>query len=97
MSSLDLAIKHKIWKGKADISLRLSDVFDTQRFAIVLDYDDQSTGTHIKDDVIYDWESRNLFLGFTYRFGNLDSKGKRSTKNGKGNEGGFNAGDGGGL
>ena len=97
MGSLEVAVKHTIMKGKADLSLRLADAFDTQRFAILLDYDDQVTNSHIYDDVVYDWESRNVFLGFTYRFGKLDSgKGRKRGRNNK-NEGGFNGGDGGGL
>ena len=40
-------------KGKADISLRVSDIFDTQRFAIELDFDDNESGFHIYDDAIY--------------------------------------------
>ena len=99
MSSVDLALKHKILGGKADISLRFTDVFDTQRFAIILDYKDENTNSHIYDNVVYDWESRNVFVGFTYRFGKLEmSKGGRGRGgNKKGNEGSFNAGDGGGM
>lgn len=97
MGSLDFAVKHKIWDGKADISFRIADVFDTQRFAIELDYFDNNTETHIKDDVIYDWESRNVFVGFSYRFGKLEqSRGRRRGGSNKGNEGNFNAGDSGG-
>ena len=69
MGSVDIAVKRKIWGGKADISLRVSDIFDTQRFAIILDYDDKNTDTHIYDNVVHDWESRNVYVGFTYRFG----------------------------
>jgi len=101
MGSVDFAVKHKIWGGKADISFRVSDVFDTQRFAIILDYEDSgNSGAHIYDDVVYDWESRNVFVGFTYRFGKLEQsrgKGRGRGGNKKGNEGSFNAGDGGGL
>ena len=100
MSSVDLAVKHKIWKGKADISLRFTDILDTQRFAIILDYDDDgNSGAHIYDDVVYDWESRNVFVGFTYRFGKLEEnrgRGKWDKKEDKKGEGSFNAGDGGG-
>lgn len=98
MGSIDLAVKHKIWSGKADISLRVSDIFDMQRFAIILDYDDEASGAHIYDDVVHDWESRNAYIGFTYRFGKLEQskKGRGRGGNKKGNEGDFNAGDGGG-
>ena len=99
MGSIDFAIKHKIWDGKADISLRVSDILDTQRFAIILDYDDENSNAHIYDDVIYDWESRNVFVGFTYRFGKVEmnKRGRGRGGNSKGNEGSFNAGDGGGM
>lgn len=102
MGSVDFAVKHTIWGGKADISFRLSDVFDTQRFAIILDYEDQATNTTISDYKIYDWESRNVFVGFSYRFGKMDMGGGRGRgKGGRGGdkgEGGFDAGEeGGGL
>ena len=100
MASIDLALKHKIWGGKADVSLRFTDIFDTQRFAIVMDYDDKSdNGSHVYNNSIHDWESRNVFVGFSYRFGKLEmGKGGRGRgSNGKGNEGSFDAGDGGGM
>ena len=99
MGSVDFAVKHTIWNGKADISFRVADVFNTQRFAIILDYYDTNTSAYIKQDALYDWESRNVFLGFTYRFGKMEmSKGGKWGRNngGKGNEGSFDAGEGGG-
>lgn len=76
MYSADLAMKKDILKKKANISLRVSDLFNTQKF------DMQSSGDNFTLHSIRRRDSRTLYLGFTYKLNSTaKSKDKRSFDN----------------
>lgn len=80
---VDAAVKQEILKGKGDIGLRVSDIFDTLRFQI------EASGTEFDTFLLRDRESRIGFLSFSYRFGKEDK--------GKPGRGGRGGGGGGGM
>jgi len=61
----DLAMKKDIFKKKASISLRFSDIFKTQQFNMKRNAENYSI------DMLRGRDSRSVSLGFTYRFGNV--------------------------
>lgn len=63
--AMDAAINYKILKGKGTIGLRVSDVFNTQRFRVL------SEGTSFRQTNTFKPETRIAFLSFSYRFGKL--------------------------
>ncbi len=71
MGMLDVGFRQKILKEKATISLSFSDVLNTMGWAIVA-----NTGT-LNLDASGRWESRQIKLGFNYRFGNQKIKAKK--------------------
>ncbi len=75
--NIDLALRQQVLKGKGDIGLRVSDIFDTLKFEIDLD-DPEFSGLLLRDR-----ESRIGFLSFTYRFGKQTNQ-KRSRSRGGG-------------
>jgi outer membrane receptor protein involved in Fe transport len=85
MYSADLAIKKEIFNKKANISLRLSDIFNTQKF------DMQSSGNDFDLHSIRKRNSRVLYLGFTYKLNSL-AKTKDKGKSFENNED-INSGD----
>jgi outer membrane receptor protein involved in Fe transport len=81
----DIALKKDILNKKASISLRLSDIFNTQKF------DMQSSGTNFDLHNIRKRDSRTLYLGFTYKL-NSTAKTKDKYKSYDNNED-MNSGD----
>ncbi len=78
MYSLDAALKKDLWKDKATISLRLSDIFNTLKFRI------NTYGDGFNADMIRKRETRILYLTFTYRInGGIKQKPKSKDENGK--------------
>ncbi len=71
MNSVDVGIKYDLMKGKASISLNVTDIFDTRKFQIHTD----------QDNFIYDGfrkrETRIATLTFAYRFGKQESTNQR--------------------
>jgi hypothetical protein len=59
----DFSLKQKIAKNKGTLSLRLTDVFFTRRFGIDVDTDGWFR------EVRYRYESRLIWFGFNYSFG----------------------------
>ncbi len=91
MGSADIALK-RTFKKKFDVSIRVSDIFNTQYFSMLLD-DFDTQGNSYRSDRKHDWESQNVYLSLGYRFGKQSrSRGRWGGKKGKGNEGGFNGG-----
>ena len=86
MKSVDIAVKRAVLKNKGEVSLRLTDIFDTQEFGIDLDING------VIDTKLYDWESRNIFIGFSYRFGKMNSNNGRRERKSNHNEGNFDGG-----
>jgi len=82
--NLDGALKWTLMKGKGNLSLRVSDIFDTLRFQVVADDEGLYSEFYNKR------ETRIGFLNFSYRFGQEDrgtKKPKREDREGGG--GGF--------
>ena len=71
MNSVDVGIKYDLMKGKASISLNVTDISDTRKFQIHTD----------QDNFIYDGfrkrETRIATLTFAYRFGKQESTNQR--------------------
>lgn len=63
----DVAMKKDILKNKASITLRIKDLFDTQKF------DMERHGSNFTIDMMRRRDSRTVFLGFTYKI-NSDTK-----------------------
>ncbi len=80
----DIAIRQKIWKGKADFSFRITDIFNNMRFRLEIEADNFTQDSYRK------WESRTALLNFSYRFG------KQTRKRGKKGDGAERGGGGGG-
>jgi len=64
MYSTDIAVKKSIFKKKLALSFRVSDIFDTRRFALEVN-ENQS----FKAKSEWNWESRRLFFSVAYKFG----------------------------
>jgi outer membrane receptor protein involved in Fe transport len=70
--ALDLSFQKSFLNKSFDLTIRISDVFDTQRFWILTDV------PGAKQVRIYKWETRRLFVTLSYRFGRMnDAKEKR--------------------
>ena len=67
MSGVDVGLKQDIWKGKASLSLNVTDIFLMKKFQFV-NYSDfyYTTGWRNR-------ESRVAMLSFSYKFGKADS------------------------
>lgn len=75
MGGLDLGAQKTIWKGKGNIKATFSDIFKTMRWSGTSNFAGQymrASGT---------WESQQLRLNFSYRFGNSQVKAARQRKN----------------
>ena len=83
MASLDAAVKKTFNKGKGTIGFRVSDIFNTKSWHMVIE--EQSFVQEAK----YDWESRQYWLTVTYRIGKTgDFKKKRKSRPSGGSGGG---------
>lgn len=80
---VDGAVKQEVLKGKGDVSLRVSDIFNTLRFEI------DAEGSDFDTYFLRDRESRIGFLSFSYRFGKQDKRGKRRNGSRGGGDGGM--------
>lgn len=76
MGNLDVGIQKQIWQGKGNIKLSVSDVLNTMRWAGSSNFAGQSI------DASFKWESRQLKLNFSYRFGKTTVKGARQRSTG---------------
>ncbi|KAA2239655.1 TonB-dependent receptor [Chitinophaga agrisoli] len=76
MYGLDLGIQKQILNKKGTIKLSMSDVFNNQRFQGTFD----NAGYYTR--VMSKWESQQVRLNFTYRFGNTNVKAARARKTG---------------
>ncbi len=71
-SQVDIGIKKKIWKDKATLRAALTDVYKGNIF----NSEQRYPGFYLKNYGYY--ESRQLRIGFTYRFADISVKGPRS-------------------
>jgi outer membrane receptor protein involved in Fe transport len=76
--STDLAFSKDLFKDKASLALRISDVFNIRKFR-----SESSTPT-FRDDNEFQWRERSFNLSFTYRF----NQKKQRNRNGRGGNGG---------
>lgn len=77
---LDVALRKNFWKGKANLVLNVSDIFNTRKYTTDFDF-----GQYLQTNY-GDRETRIGNITFTYRFGSTDAKafsGKRRGGKGK--------------
>lgn len=74
MGLIDVGVQQQLFKGQGNIKLSFSDVFHTGKWKGTSDYG----GAYIRTDGR--WESQQLKLNFTYRFGNAMVKAARQRK-----------------
>jgi iron complex outermembrane recepter protein len=77
IGSISTGIKKNVLKNKANIKLSVNDIFNTQRWAQTVNNGSLNMSTYRK------WESRNIGISFSCRFGNqkIKSERERSTGN----------------
>lgn len=68
MHGAELGMKFFALKGKLIVNLRLSDIFNTRQFAV------SATGYNFETSAIRKRDTRNFYIGISYRFGNNDNK-----------------------
>ena len=78
--SIDGGIQKSLWKSKANLKVSVSDIFHTLKFAGTSDF----AGQYVHVDG--NFESRQLKVNFTYRFGNNQVKAARQRKTGTDDE-----------
>jgi len=76
MWSMDMGVQKVLLKGKANLKLSVSDVFQTMRPNLTSDFAGQVVKT------TFAFESRQLKLNFSYRFGSNQVKASRQRKTG---------------
>jgi len=76
LGSINLGVSKKVFKDQATIKLSITDLLNTQRW-------EQTATTNTLDLRTYrKWESRNISIGFSYRFGNSKIKSARDRETG---------------
>lgn len=77
IGSINLGVQKSIWNNKVTVKLRLTDLLNTQRWAQTVNNGALRMQTYRK------WESRNIGINFSYRFGkqSIKSARERSTGN----------------
>ncbi len=76
MGFVDVGVSKQIMKGKGNIKVAVSDVFNTMKWQGTSNFAGQSlTGT-------FKWESQQLKVNFTYRFGKTTVKSARQRETG---------------
>lgn len=76
MGYVDIGVQKQVLAGKGNIKLTVSDIFKTMRWQGTSDFANQ----HI--DAAFRWESQQLKLNFSYRFGKTTVKAARQRKTG---------------
>ena len=80
LGSINIGVSKKILKEKATIKFAITDLLNTQRW-------EQTATTNTLDLRTYrKWESRNLAISFSYRFGNNKIKSARDRETGSSSE-----------
>lgn len=74
MHSMDMGLKYSFMKSKLNVTLNVTDVFNTRQFSTT------SRGYGYFQDFMYKRESRIVTLGALYSFGSLKNTGKQKTK-----------------
>ncbi|RNI25911.1 outer membrane beta-barrel family protein [Rufibacter latericius] len=77
---MSIGAKKTFMDGRATVSVKLNDIFDTSRFRANLNY--SNVNMYWENE----WESRRLNLTFDFKFGNSKIKAARSRKTGTSDE-----------
>ncbi|RYZ53817.1 MAG: hypothetical protein EOP49_06515 [Sphingobacteriales bacterium] len=72
--SVDAGVQKALFKGKGNVKMSVSDVFQTMRWSGYSDFAGQILNSN------GGWESRQFKVNFTYRFGNIQVKAARQRK-----------------
>ncbi len=75
--ALDIGVEKKLWDKKASVKVTLTDVFRTNSWRSIADL---NKGLYMKG--FNTWESHQLRINFSYRFGNSKVKAARNRKTG---------------
>ena len=70
MYFVNLGARYSFAQGKGTLSLNYNDIFNTMRFAFEGDYPYAQEGA-------FNWESNNVYLGLSYRFGSGKNQAKQ--------------------
>ncbi len=89
MWSVDAGVQKAMMKGKGNLKVSVSDVFQTMRWGGTSNF----AGQYVYSEG--GWESRVFKVNFTYRFGNIQVKAARQRKTGLEDESQRVGGDGG--
>lgn len=76
IGSINLGVQKNVWKDKVTVKLRLTDLLNTQRWAQTVDNGGLRMQTYRK------WESRNIGINLSYRFGKQSVKSARERSTG---------------
>jgi hypothetical protein len=76
MWSMDAGVQKSMLKGKGNLKVSVSDIFKTMQWSGVSNF----AGQYLYSEG--GWESRQLRLNFTYRFGNTQVKAARQRRTG---------------
>ena len=79
---MDLGLKKKVLKDKADLKLSVSDIFNTVGFTALFDHN------NVYQFISGVWEARRYGISFNYRFGSSEIKSAREHKSGAEEESG---------
>lgn len=74
--SADIGLRKKVLKGNGTISVRVSDIFDTQKYELT------TYGLNFESTSYRKRDSRVLFLGFSYRFNDYKRRQIKEMENG---------------
>jgi hypothetical protein len=79
--SMDVAFKKSLWKDKASIALRASDIFNTQSFDV------EQSGEGFTFHHVRKRDSRTIMFSFTYKINEgIKQKGRKRDSGGSGME-----------
>ncbi len=84
--SLDISFQKSFLDKKLDLTIRVSDILDTQRMWLLTEIDG------VYQERIFKWETRRLFITLNYKFGRMQA-GKEPRKKPTQNPGGGGGGD----
>lgn len=80
LGSINMGISKKVFKDQATIKLAINDLLNTQRWEQTATTNTLNLSTYRK------WESRNIAISFSYRFGNNKIKSARDRETGSSTE-----------
>lgn len=73
-NSFDITVRKKLWRGKANIAMGVSDIFDKQQFRVKMD------DSYFTSYVVRKRETRIFTVNFTYYFGKPQEGGSKKDK-----------------